>query len=332
MPRTADFRIGIDVGSNALKMVSYHPRKQDELSQLALIDLLRETKVQSPDEISDSHVFQAISEWLKGLPYKKASIRVSLSAKMNNLFTVTIPEVSEKELKTTLFWELGPLLPEPVKSYEYDYQILGRNHKKKKLTLLVGVFEKDRLDRIFKLFNRLGKTVDVLETDTLAALDLFLKDAGELTECTGFLNLGASHTHYAIVAPDRDPAFLFIPFGGNTVNAALARREDISVLEAEELRRNGGEGPVSEGVDMLTNTVARFNVHYQNKFGLAMKKIYVTGGLANDSVIASALKGSSGVLELPCELWDPLGSHFPEERIKPEFTYHFAPALGLVMR
>lgn len=313
-------------------MISYHPKKHHELSQLALVDLLRDGKVQNPDDITDSHVFKAISEWLKTLPYKKASIRVSLSAKMNNLFTVTIPEVSEKELKTALFWELGPLLPDPVKSYEYDYQILRRDHKKKKMTLLVGVFKKDRLDRMFKLFNRLGKTVDVLETDALSALDLFLKEREDLGECTGLLLLGASHSHYTLVAPDSDPAFLFIPFGGNTVNTALAKHEDISLLEAEEFRRNGKKDAVPEGVETLTNAVARFNVHVQHKTGQSVKKIYVTGGLVNDSAIASTLNGSSGALEVPTELWDPLGSHFPEDRIKPEFTYRFAPALGLVMR
>ena len=331
MASKADLRIGIDIGSNAIKMVSHHPKKDAGLSRLALLDLIQEAKVHRPNDVDDTHILNGLHQLLNELPYKKASIRVCLSATMNNLFVVTIPHVGEQELKQALFWELGPLLPDPAKNYEFDYQVLSSDPKKKKRTVLIGVFKKDRLERILKVFNGLGKGIDILETDILSALDLFLEEFQKIEETIGFLQLGAAHSNYVVLSPESDPKFLFIPFGGNTLNNTIAGDMEVSFLEAENHRRKK-EVDVHSALQNFADTIIRFNIHYFQKTGSTLNKIFVTGGLLNDSFVAHTLQSSPDFFQVPCEFWDPLKTHFPEEKIESQHQYHFASALGLVLR
>lgn len=347
MTSKAKYRIGIDIGSNAIKLVSYHLKKKSELSRLALIDLVKEERVQHPDEVDETHLMSVVHELLQELPYKKASIRICLTATMNNVFIIPMPQIAEHELKQALFWELGPLLPEPVKNYEYDYRIFRQDNKKKRIVVLVGVYLRERLERILKVFSGLGKDVDILETDALSALDLYLTTAGEIEESIGFLQLGAAHSQYTILIPGHNPGFLFIPFGGNTLNELIAKQKGISFLTAESLRRNE-DGEVSvkssqksaiyknpgfrDTLQRFANTIIRFNIHHQKKTGQTVNKIVVTGGLLNDHFIARTLQQDSNFFQVPCEFWDPVRNFFPKELFEPHQAYHFASALSLALR
>jgi Tfp pilus assembly PilM family ATPase len=314
------------------------------LSRLGLIDLIKEEIVQRPEDITESHIMAGLKELLEGLPYKKASIRVCLSESINNLFIVHIHRVGEQELKQALFWELGPLLPKPVNNYEYDYQVLQIDHKKKKMTVLVGVYNKENLKRILKIFKNLGKSVDILETDTLSALDLFVSLSGNLKSSVALLQLGATHSNYTILTPDSYPNFLFIPFGGNRLNEIIVKNHGISLLSAENLRRRNGhingkiEDSISQDHDILDtmqqfiSTIVRFNIYHRIRTGKAPSKIYITGGLLADQFISKTFQQSNDLFRVPCEFWDPVNNYFPKEKIQPHYRYHFASALGLALR
>jgi type IV pilus assembly protein PilM len=336
----SSLRIGIDIGSNSIKLVSYSPKGKPVLSRLSLIDLIKEEIVQRPEDITESHIMAGIKELLEGLPYKKASIRVCLSESINNLFVVDIHGVGEQELKQALFWELGPLLPKPVNNYEYDYQILQNDHKKKKITVLVGVYNKENLKRILKIFKNLGKSVDILETDTLSALDLFVSLSGNLKYSVALLQVGATHSNYTILTPDSHPNFLFIPFGGNRLNEIIAKNRGISFLSAEIFRRRNEttDDSISQDPDILDalqqfiSTIVRFNIYHRIRTGKTPRKIYITGGLLADRFIYKAFRQSSDLFQAPCEFWDPVENYFPKEKIQPHHQYHFASALGLALR
>lgn len=347
MAKKIEYRIAFDIGNHSIKMVSYHQKGSDGLSQLALINLVDKERAQRPQDVNDLHIGEGIRHLINQLPYKKASLRVCLSATMNNLFVVTIPEVAEQELKQALFWELGPLLPDPVKNYEYDYQLLNHNHKRKKMTVLIGVVEKGRLERIFKLFGRLGKGVDILETDTLSALDLFLTQYPDSEETVGFLQLGATHCNYAILSPEQDARFLFLPFGGNKLSDVLVKAKEIPFLSAEELRRGKQPDlPLDEGEESLplnspeiddalkkfATTIVQFNIHHHHRTDTEVSKIFVTGGLLNDRFVEEALNREDSLLNVPCEFWDPVPDYFPAKSVDSKNRYHFASALGLALR
>lgn len=340
------YRIGIDIGSNSIKLVSYNLKKNSDLSRLAQVDLVSEDRVQHPDEVDETHLMSALTELLQDVPNKKSSIRICLTAARNNVFIIHLPQVSEHELKQTLYWELGPLLPNPVKDYEYDYKILEQKNTKKEMSVLVGVYHRERLDRIMKIIGGLGKDVDIFETDTLPAIDLYLTTTGGLVEPIGFLQLGAAHSQYTVLIPGHHPGFLFIPFGGNTLNDSIMKQKEVPFLTAESLRHKGNKKvskkkswqyPVNiksalrDTLQELANKVVRYNVFHQQRTEQIVKKIIVTGGLLNDKFVAQTLLQDSKFFGVPCEFWDPLEDFFPKQLLTQHQPYHFTTALSLAL-
>ncbi len=343
MARRRDFRIALDIGGNCIKMVSYHldSTKTSRLSRLWLTDLIAEETIKRPADASEALFEEAFAGWIKDTPYKKASVRLCLSASESNLFVVTLPHVGIEDLDKALFWELRPLLSQPVENYRYVYQVLS--HEKKQITLLVGLYEKNRLERVLRILKKVGMRPDVVETDTLAAVDLFLKELDEIDKPLGFLQLGANHSNYAILSPDDHPHFLFIPFGGNKLTEMIAKDKGISFSKAETVRRAAGKKKtgkkktgdikyIDEMIGDLSRTIVRFNAHYREKTGQKLSKIYMTGGLLNDPIIAKAVSGKRSSFQVPSEFWDPLENYFPQELIEPNYSYHFTSALGLALR
>jgi len=304
-----------------------------------------EERVKRPEDVSEIMLQDKIINWLKEIPYKKASIRICYSASESNLFLVSIPKVSMKELSQTLFWELGPLLPQPVDEYDYKYQILKLEQDQ--YTILVGVYLKETLKQISKIFKKIGRKPDIVETETLAVTDLFLTEFDKLEGPVGLLQLGANHSNYAILSPDSHPSFLFNPFGGNELSNKISMDNSISFYKAEKLRQKKNQVKKSSSVDKLSknnsqqilkmlknfsNTITRFNTHYQQKNESQLEKIYLTGGLLNDPTIAEAIKTTPNLFKVQSEFWDPLLNYFPEEMIEPHHNYHFSSALGLALR
>jgi len=340
------YRIGIDIGNNSIKLVAYDFKKNSKLSRLAQINLVKEERIQAVDDQNETEMLKAVQEIIHELPYKKSSIRICLSAEMNNVFMVRLPQVGENEIKQTLYWELGPLLPKPVKNYEYDYRIVKQDNKKKEIFVLAGVYDKQRMKRIMKVFSNLGKDVDIFETDTLPAINLYLNKSGGLKEPLGFLQLGAAHSQYTVLIPGHNPGFLFIPFGGNTLNNMIMDQKEVSFFMAESMRHKKDKKDSSksswlfnsqknsvlqDNLERLADSVIRFNLYHHQKTDKMVNKIIVTGGLLNDNYISKTLQKDAHFFHASCEFWDPLKDYFPSESLEQYEPYHFTTALSLAL-
>jgi len=363
MAKAAKYTIGIDIGTNAVKVASYHvQRKKTALSVLMKYDFLQQDIVKEIKEVNETHVMAAVKQMLNELPYKRASIRVGITADYHNIFSLQVPQVAQHELKQTLFWELTPLLPEPVDHYEYDYAILPQTTRKK-LNILLAVLKKVKMDWLNKLFKSLGTQMDILETTSLPAVDLFMREQGKLTEAVGFLQLGASHSSYILVDPKAYPEFLHIPFGGNLLNNLIADDRDIPFSDAEFLRlgimgkvkAENEDDPesvakaeresqinrsalymeneeIGKALKKMTASVEQVNARHAYQTNTRVEKIYVTGGLLNDEFISKFFRFSDNFFDIPTEMWDPIETHFPHIEAEPMLKFQFGPAIGLAMR
>jgi len=346
---SSNLSIGLDIGTSAIKMVAIDT-KENKLVAHGKTSLLREGKTEKRvkyNDVYDKYFKKALREVLELVSYQKASIGISLSTDFNNLFVIEIPNVASKELKQTIFWELGALLPDTANKYEFDFQILRKNDNTKKLIVLVGALLKENLNSFLPILKDLVSDMPALDTDTLASLDLFQSQHEESEETIGLLQMGASHCSYVIISPDQDPSFMIIPFGGNRLNEILVRYQGIQYSSAEEYRRDSGlyrhlieqnqvtrdeEKEVWDAVVKFINTIARYNIGYNTKTGKSIDRIYVTGGLANDRLISNVITDTTFFLNKPVEFWDPLEKFMVGTEIAEDDKYQYATALGMAMR
>ncbi len=309
-------------------------------------DFLVEDVVKDVREINETHIMNGIKILLSEVPYRRADINVGLSAQYQNLFFLQLPQIASHELKQALFWELAPLLTDPVDQYDFDYAMLPQSQKKK-VNILLAVIKKNRIDWLQKVFKSLSTTLTLLETSTLPTIDLFQRSHPKSVESVGILQLGGSNSHYTIIDPAHHPEFLYLPFGGNTLNRTIAKTEDIPFVEVEYLRRGAlevsskgtpltslyMENPKIEAqLKELALTIRKLNFRHFYNTGQKIEKLYVTGGLLNDSFIRSFLTLSEDIMEVPAEMWDPILEYYPDLELSPSNAFQFSTAIGLAMR
>jgi Tfp pilus assembly PilM family ATPase len=345
--RSKKIRIGIDIGTNAIKVAVYYTKKGSrKQAKLLKYDFLEEDVVKDVREINETHIMNGIKNLLSDLPYKRADISVGLSAKYQNLFFLQLPQIATHELKQALFWELAPLLADPADNYEYDFTLLPQSQKKK-LNILLAVIKTNRIEWLTKVFKSLSTNIKVLETSTLPTVQLFHRMNPKNTDAVGILQLGGSNSHYTIIDSAQHPEFLYLPFGGNYLNTIIAKSADIPFIEVEYLRRgvlevSSNDQPITalymenkrvgQKLKELSMTIRKLNFRHFYNTGQKVEKLYVTGGLLNDSFIKSFFTLSEEIMEVPAEIWDPILDYYPDIELSSGNQYQFSTAIGLALR
>lgn len=347
MARAKKIRIGVDIGTNAIKVAAYYSKKSSRKhAKLLKYDFLEEDVVKNVMEINETHIMTGVKTLLSQLPYKRADINVGLSAKYQNLFFLQLPQIATHELKQALFWELSPLLADPADNYDYDFALLPQSQKKK-LNVILAVIKKNRIEWIGNLFKSLNTSIKVLETSTLPTVQLFHKMNPKITEAVGILQLGGTNSHYTIIDSSQHPEFLYLPFGGNNLNSIIAKSADVSFIEVEYLRRgvlevSSNDQPITalymenkivgQKLKELSLTIRKLNFRHFYNTGQKVEKLYVTGGLLNDSFIKSFFTLSEEIMEIPAEIWDPILDYYPDIELTTGNQYQFSTAIGLALR
>jgi len=340
-------RIGIDLGTNSIKLASFYAKKKNKkYSKLLKYDFLEEDIVTDIREVNETHIMNGLKVLLAEVPYRRADINVGLSASYQNVFFLQLPQIAPHELKQALFWELAPLLAEPVDNYDYDYALLPQTQKKK-VNVLLAVIKKNRIEWLQKVFRSLSANLRLLETSTLPTVDLFQRAHPKLTETVGILQLGGSNSQYTILDTAQYPEFLYLPFGGNILNRIIAKTTDVPIAEVEYLRRGVLEvsttgmpitslymenKKIEQQLKDLALTIRKLNFRHFYNTGQKIEHLYATGGLLNDSFIRSFLTLSEDIMEVTAEIWDPIKEYYPDEELTPSITHQFSSAIGLALR
>lgn len=347
MARGKKIRIGIDIGTNAIKIASYYTKKKARTDSLLLrYDFFTEDEISDVSDVNETHIVNGLKDLLAEVPYKRATINIGISADYQNMFFLQLPQISQHEIKQALFWELAPLLTKSVDNYEYDFSVLPPTEKKK-MNVLLAVVEKSRIEWLQKVFKSMSGSINLLETATLPTVDLYHHLNSKETDTIGILHLGGSNSQYTILDSEQYPEFLYLPFGGNTLNRIIAKTADISVKEVEMLRRGLIKKPSTEmplhamymenvqiqkHLKNLSLYVRKHNFRHFYHTGQQVQKLYVTGGLVNDSFIHSFFTHAEKIMEIPAEMWDPARELYPDLPIDESNAYQFSTAIGLALR
>jgi len=345
--KSKKIRIGIDIGTNSIKLASYYTKKKNRnLTQLLRYDFLEKDNLTDIREVNETHIMTGLRQLLAEVPYRRADVNVGLSSEYQNTFFLQLPQIGSHELKQALFWELAPLLSDPVDNYDFDFALLPQTAKKN-VNVLLAVIKKNRIEWLVKVFKSLSANMKLMETSTLPTIDLFQRSHPKLSEAVGILQLGGSNSHYTIMDPAQYPEFLYLPFGGNSLNRIIAKAADIGFTEVEHLRRGTLEKSsanvplttlymenqkIEKQLKELSLTIRKLNFRHFYNTSQKVERLYLTGGLMNDSFIRSFFTMSEKIMEIPAELWDPITEFYPDIEITPELAYQFSTAIGLSLR
>jgi type IV pilus assembly protein PilM len=299
--------LGIDIGSSSIKVVQLQ-KKGDK----AVLDTYGElslgpyggVSVGQSTNLSTEKLAQAVGDLLseKEVALTTKTCGLAIPFKASLLSIIEMPEVGEKEMGSMVTIEARKYIPVPISDVTIDWSVIpkrenesattekGENKIKTVDVLLVAIH-----NNIINQYKEITKKTDL--SAKFFEIEVFSSIRAVLEGVQGpimIFDMGASATKLYII--DRGLIYKShtINMGSQDITANIARVLNISIEEAEVVKRSVGMGVTKEGVN-LSDTVSVISTHifseanrflfdFQKKINENIKSVFLVGG-------GSALKG-----------------------------------------
>ena len=258
----------IDIGSDSLKLAEFSVDTGDAL----VLNSFAFAKLENPSEkdgddsgvVSDrlkAEIFrQTLKKLLDGNNFTAKRVRISLSAGSAFLRLSRLPDAlgSRDAIDKVVEYEAQQAVPCAMSEVEWDYQLI--HHKwletveepddNGKITEVQ--VDREEYEALFAAVRREQITMytDIIEdfgfeivSVTIAPVALFnaakVTQLADYDECSIILNIGAGSS--SLIISDQERLFIrSIPTAADAITAQIAREFDVSLPEAEELKRRHG--------------------------------------------------------------------------------------------
>ena len=346
--------VGIDFGSAELKAAQFAPSPRGPVLEHVY-------KVPTPaNSIKDGVVTDPplVGEALRQLIAEGAfTARRTVSAVAGPTVVirqVTMPAMSERELRESTKYEAERFLPYSVDEAQIDARILGKTDDGQNMDVLVVAAQKDLVLSQASAIQSAGLTASVIEVEPLAMVRAMIPaDDARYGQNIAIINVGASNTSINITKAGLVPFTRNVQIGGSAFTKAIATGLNVSVDEAESMKREKAAILSQRDTAPVPPTVTRiFNVitppltelvteihksldYFRTRFrGEVIESVILGGGTARLANLDAFLGHELG---LPVSIANPLaqGSYNPAD-FPAEYLTDIGPSLivsaGLAMR
>ncbi len=235
--------IGIDISNTGIKVMAIDAKRWLVLGY-GSVDL-EPAKVKEAFEGDGAYLVSHLSTLLKEkivgtLPSNHAIIGLPTSRTYSRTFTV--PTTVEKVLHDAVLTEADQYIPIPSNALYIDHEIIERD--KDNLTVLMSAVSQPVVDSILHVVNEAGLRPILIEPSISAVARLLAAtEDGHLP--TVIVDIGPAGTDIAILDGEVIRVTGSVAVGGNTLTLAIAKKLNISLENAHQLKvLNGlGAGP-----------------------------------------------------------------------------------------
>ncbi len=226
--------IGIDISSTGVKMMSVDPLKWFVVGYGSLD--LDPVKIKDSFESNSNYLADSIRSLAKNhivgtLNSNHAAI--SLPATRSFSRTFTLPIKVEKHLKDAVGLEVDQYIPIPATSLYIDYEVIKKT--KQEITVLLSAIPRNIVDKAVKAVESAGFVVCFVEPSTNSIARLLTKtEDGNIP--TVIVDIGSASTDIAILDEGTVRVTSSLPIGGNTFTLNIAKRLEIALENAHQLK------------------------------------------------------------------------------------------------
>jgi len=226
---------------------------------------------------------------------------------------ITVPKMSDKELKGAVSFEAEQYLPLPLKDMIYDYKVIDVSPDGQKQQVLMVASPKDTIAKYSRIIAKANLTLVGLEPET-TALARSVVDVSPNPMATLVVSLGAATTDLAIVYGGVVRFTRSIGTGGAALTKALSQDLGFETRQAEEYKRTYGldetqlEGKIAKSLrpvfELILEEIKRALAYYQTHEtqSPALKRLVLCGGT---SALPGALVYLATALNLEAQLANP---------------------------
>jgi type IV pilus assembly protein PilM len=227
--------LGLDISSTGIKVMSIDSKRWI-VNGYGSADLDPQ-KMKESLEDSDSTF---LSENIKGLLAGKVigtieSNRVAITVPTARSYTrtFTLPASAEKSLDEAVVLEAEQYIPIPVSTLYIDYQVIERTRKT--IVVLMSAVSKVIVDNITKSVEAAGLEPILVEPG-INAVGRVLTATEDGTLPTIIVDIGPANTDIAILDRGSVRVTGGVPIGGNTFTLDIAKKLNISLENAHQLK------------------------------------------------------------------------------------------------
>ncbi len=337
--------IGLDIGSNAIKMVEIDRSKKFTLEFAGIAALPDGTVVdkslKKPDVIRN-----AISALYRNSKSNSKRVAVSLAGKSVIIKQVSMTSMNDGQLEKQIQLEAEPYIPFDIKDVNLDWYIMGeRPEREGTMDVVLVAAKKDYMAEYLDLITSLGLTPIVVDVDPFALEVMYeFSYPNVQEEVVALVNAGASTININILKSGASQYTRDLPIGGDSITREIMRLLDVDFSWAENIKHGARvEGINSKNlrkifqrsIDYFVSELQKIldffstNVSYD-----PIQKIFLSGGAAGTYGLISTMESE---LNIPVEIVDPFRGLRPAEQIFDlDYLNYIGPsmavAVGLALR
>ncbi|MBI5328746.1 MAG: type IV pilus assembly protein PilM [Deltaproteobacteria bacterium] len=338
--------IGLDIGSNSVKVIQLAPAKKSwRLVNIGIGHLPSEAIVDG--YIIDSMtVISVVKELIASQGIKVKNCVSALTGHSVIIKKVNLPVMSEAELAESIQWEAEQYIPFPITDVNIDFQILGTDTEGRgQMEVMLVAVKKDVINDYTNVIKESGLVPVIIDVDSFALENMFeMNYSVAPNENIAIVNIGATITSINILRGGITIFTRAIPVGGNQLTEEIQKVLGISFKDAETLKFGGSvSGIDAEGVPQVVERVSG-NVALEVKRsidfflggapGMFISKIYLSGGCTKTKALQAIIQERTTI---PVEMVNPFtniecsSKKFTMDYIK-DVAPCFGVGVGLAMR
>lgn len=331
--------VGLDIGSSVIKLAEIkETRKGYQLRNLGETIIPPEAIV-NKIIINSGAVVEAISSLIGNLGIKTRDVAISISGHSVIIKKVSLPQMSQRELREAIPWEIEQYIPHSVNEVNYDFQILPGESPEGNMDVLIVAAKKDITNDYIAVASDAGLNPVVVDVDVFALENMYEVNYPNSNEIAALINIGASVTNINILKGGVSIFARDITAGGKQFTEWIQKEFDLSYDEAEKKKYSLGLGSSSPELDRIaldfTDLICGEIKRTLDFFSTTMTsretvhKIILGGGSSKIPHIKEILQDKSGAV---VEMVNPFRNVlYSEGDFDPEYILDIAPKMGVVV-
>ena len=315
-PLAPKLAVGLDIGSNAIKIIQLkEDRKGIHLQAFDMATLPPETVVDGA-LANFTAVVDRLKELVSANKIRNKNVCISVSGHSVIVKKISLPSMTAQELDESIQWEAEQYIPFDIKDVNVDVQIINPNAGQEQMDVLLVAAKKDVLEDYLSVVTEAGLKPVVVDVDTFAIQNMFELNYGfPPNETVTLLNVGDSVININVVADGITTFTRDISMGGALLTQEIQRQLSVTHEEAEHYKTAGAANitnssiarevqSLSEKVSyQLTTEIQRsLDFYAATTVNADVSRICVSGGSAQ---IPSFIRSLEQNLEVPVELVNP---------------------------
>jgi type IV pilus assembly protein PilM len=335
---------GLDIGISRIKLAWLIGGNEGYMYKSSIIVPAPEKGMLSESPLDEEEMAQAIRKAVDSAAITTKYVNVALAENQVYTKVLEMPVLSEKELRSAIYWEAEQYIPVPLTNITLAWNVLYKPEatevNQKMQVLMVGA-PTMLINKYQRILSMAGLEINSLETEILATVRALV--VGENFPTTLVINIGSVSTSFAIIKKGIMVFTYSMSIGGAAINRAIASDLGLTAIQAEEYKKAYGisdknlGGKIGKSTEPILisilaevkKSIAFYNQKYKDDE--PVRQIILSGGTSKLPGIDAFFASNSGIETAIANPWKILASQqIPKEILDdgPDYTI----AIGLAMR